>query len=99
MQAAIAAKEDERSAIPVAAAAMKVRGLEQSMDDARRELSERQVCPHCGEGVAVRRNKVEMADLLATIERRISEADAQLADAVNEHADLQDKTAPLHQGN
>ena len=85
----------ERDAIPVAAAAMKAQGLERSLDEARRELSERQTCPHCGEGVAIRRNQIEMADLLEVIELRIKELTAAHADAINEHADLQDKTAPL----
>ena len=94
-QTAYTAKTEERDAIPVAAAAMQASGKERTLDDARRELSERQTCPHCGEGVAIRRNKVEKADLLETIEQRIRELWAQHGDAVNEHADLQDKTAPL----
>ena len=63
LQTVITAKEEERSAIPLAAAAMKAQGLERSLADARRELSRTAgVCPHCGEGVAIRRNKVEAAE-------------------------------------
>ena len=37
---------------------MESQRLQRLLDDARRELSISQVCPHCGEGVAIRDNQV-----------------------------------------
>ena len=92
------AVDAELSAIPVVAAFTKSQGLNKALEDARRELSEKQDCPHCGEGLAIRRNKIERAAPSTDIERRIREIEVQHADAVTAHADLQDKAQPLAEG-
>ena len=89
------AKDEERNAIPVAAAAMESQRLQRLLDDARRELSISQTCPHCGEGVAIRDNQVVAGEPEAVLAQRIRDVEGPHADAVTKHADLSDAVEPL----